>query len=232
MAKATSGESRHARIMRGDGLVFGSTLDALVRDVDARVPPDARTAHRLTLETWPIAPDGEVREAEALFARLSALRAAPEVLPTGTPPGSPIKAGVGLALGFAVGVPLGFLAHFIALEFLLPYAARSSDAVMWIIVAAVGGAAGLVGVKQGARPTRMGRALAQGLLAFAVGGVVSAFVAAFVALALGELFNVSQMEGAFAMGVVFTIMPVGAFVGGLACALWAGRRAWRRWGRA
>ena len=100
---------------------------------------------------------------------------------------------------------------------------------MWIILLGVAGAAGLVGARQGLRPSRLGHALAWALLAFVLGAAVSAVVAAFLAAALGEWFQVSQMEGAFAMGIVFTIMPIGGFLGGLACAIWAGRRAWRRW---
>jgi hypothetical protein len=229
MAEDSAAGTRHARIMRGHGAVFGPTLDALVREADGRIPPEARAAHVAMLEAWPIAADGEVRDADALFARLAALAATPEARPAHVRPGSPAKAALGLVLGAAAGLPLGFLAWFIATETVLPYAVRGSDAVMWIITLGVAGAAGLVGARQGLQPSRWGQALAWALLAFVPGAAVSAVVAAFVAAALGEWFQVSQMEGAFAMGIVFTIMPIGGFLGGVACALWAGRRAWRRW---
>lgn len=229
MAEDSAAGTRHARIMQGHGPVFGPTLDALVREAEGRIPPEARAAHVAMLETWPIAPDGEVRDAEALFTRLAALAATPEARPAHVRPGSPGKAALGLVLGAAAGLPLGFLAWFIATETVLPYSVRGSDAVMWIILLGVAGAAGLVGARQGLRPSRLGHALAWALLAFVLGAAVSAVVAAFLAAALGEWFQVSQMEGAFAMGIVFTIMPIGGFLGGLACAIWAGRRAWRRW---
>ncbi|WP_198375021.1 hypothetical protein [Neoroseomonas rubea] len=229
MEKQNNPESRYDRIMRGQGRVFGPTLDAMVRDVDARVPPEASGAHREILESWPMAPDGQVIDAEALFDHLSALRVAPEAVPPHVGGGSSAKAAAGVILGALVGVPLGSLAYFIAHAALLPYAMRGSDAVMWFIIASVIGVCGAVGARQGWQPSRLGYALARAMLAFVLGAVVSAFVAAFVADALGSLFQVSRMEGAFAMGIVFTIMPAGGFLGGLLCAIWAGRHGWRRW---
>lgn len=228
MAEEHDAGTRHARVMRGHGPVFGPTLDALVREVDGRIAPEARAAHLAWLEGWPIAPDGAVQDAEALFARLSTLAALPAPRPAALRPGSPAKAALGLVLGGAAGLPLGFLAYFIAIEAVLPYAARGSDAVMWIIALGVAVAAAVTGARQGLRPSRLGHALAWALLAFVPGMVASALLAAVIAAMLGEWFQVSQMEGAFAMGIVFTIMPIGGFVGGVACAIWAGRRAWRR----
>jgi hypothetical protein len=209
--------------------VFGPTLDAMVRAVEPRLAPEARAAHRDMLENWPIAPDGEVQDAEALFVRLSALADSPPLPPPGSRPGSPLKAVAGLVLGGAAGLPLGFLAYFfVAIAAVLPYQARSSDAVMWVIVLGVAAGAAVVGARQGLRPSRLGRALAWALPAFVVGGVVSALAAAFHADILGRVLRVSQMEGADAMGIVFTMMPLGGALGGAACAVWAGRRAWRR----
>ncbi len=230
MAEDSTGATRHARIMQGRSPVFGPTLDALVRDVEARVPIAVRAAHRDMLETWPIDPDGTVQQAEALFDRLAALRAAPVLVPSHISPGSRAKAALGLVLGAVVGVPAGALGYFIAHAALLPYALRDSEALMWIIIAAVIGLCAMVGARQGLRPTRMGHALAHAMIAFLPGAVVFALAAAFAADALGRVLRVSQMEGAFAMGIVFTIMPIGGFLGGVGCAAWAARRAWRRWG--
>jgi hypothetical protein len=56
------------------------------------------------------------------------------------------------------------------------------------------------------------------------GLVLGAVAGAALALALSELaawyFDISQMEGAYAMGVVFFYMPLGAIIGGIAGAIW------------
>lgn len=232
MAEGSTSGGRHARIMLGHGPVFGPTLDALVREVESRMPDQARAAHHATLEEWPIAPDGAVMNADALFDRLTALRAAPAPLPAYVRPGSLGKALAGLVLGGAAGLPLGFLFYLFALVFGFPGAAESSDTVMSIIVLGTMAMAGAACAWHGLRPTRLGEALSRGLIVFVLGGIVSALLAGIVALTLGEVFGVSQMEGAFAMGVVFTIMPAAGFLGGLFFAIWAARQGWRRWGSA
>lgn len=57
-----------------------------------------------------------------------------------------------------------------------------------------------------------------------VGFVAGWVVVAACALAIGELAGVTQFEGAFAMGAVFQIGPVGGLIG--ACI--GGWRGWRR----
>lgn len=230
MAQDPHAESRHARILRGEGPVFGPALDALVRDVEGRIPPGLRDAHRRMLEEWPIGPEGQVRDEQALLARLAALRAAPAPLPAGIPPGSPLKAVLGAALGGVLGVPFGFLVYVIMLATVLPYSLHDSDAVMWLVVLAVTGGTAALGAGQGMRPSRLSQSLAVALLAFVPAAFVSAILGAIIASTLGSIYKVSQMEGAFAMGVVFTIMPLAGFLGGAACAAWAGLRTWRRWG--
>lgn len=60
------------------------------------------------------------------------------------------------------------------------------------------------------------------------GGLACGIGTIVAALTLGELLGVSQAEGAFAMGVVFTLGPLaalgGAVLGGLLGA-WSSRRA-------
>ncbi len=230
MAEDSQAGTRHARIMQGHGAVFGPTLDALVREVDGRIAAEARAAHLALLETWPIAADGEVQDAEALFARLAALAATPPPRPAHVRPGSPGKALAGLVRGAAVGLPLGFLFYLFALVVDPSGEARSSDDLMQIMLAGTMLLAGAACGWNGWNPTRLGEALSRALLAFVPGGIVFALLAGIVALTLGAVLGVSQREGAFAMGVAFVLMPAGGFLGGLACAGWAARRAWRRWG--
>jgi len=57
----------------------------------------------------------------------------------------------------------------------------------------------------------MGRAIAGFLLGMAGG----AALAVALAVAAAWLFDISQMEGAYAMGVAFFYAPLGALVGGV-----------------
>ncbi|WP_119391681.1 hypothetical protein [Taklimakanibacter lacteus] len=63
---------------------------------------------------------------------------------------------------------------------------------------------------------------------FLLGLIAGAAIAFALCLAAQEVFNISQMEGAYAMGVVFFWMPVGALVGGIAGAIWTAVRLSRR----
>lgn len=60
-----------------------------------------------------------------------------------------------------------------------------------------------------------------------LGFVAGAAVALALATAAVPIFGISQMEGAYAMGVVFTIMPAGGIAGAVAGAVLGGLR-WRR----
>jgi hypothetical protein len=62
------------------------------------------------------------------------------------------------------------------------------------------------------------------LAAFFIGAIAGAALALGLCLAAQETFNISQMEGAYAMGVVFFYMPLGALVGGIVGAIWMATR--------
>ena len=85
---------------------------------------------------------------------------------------------------------------------------------------------GGIGFRNGAAPSRGGRAAVRGLLGFLLGALGGAFAGGTIALTLGELFGVSQREGAFAMGVLFGVVPLSALLGGAMLAFWMGRKAW------
>ena len=63
----------------------------------------------------------------------------------------------------------------------------------------------------------MGRIILWGL----AGLIAGPLIALALATAAIPIFGISQMEGAYAMGVVFTLMPIGAVVGVIAGVLWA-----------
>jgi hypothetical protein len=211
--------------------VFGPTIDALLREIEARGDAAEREALRHLTETWPRAEDGAPRDPDALFHRLAALR---DTLPAAPPPpgprrGSRAAALLGLLVGGVVGLPLGFLAYAVARETLLPTSLWSSDAVMWAIVAAVTLACAASGARQGARPTRRGHALRRALLGLLLGAILGGLAIGAAALVIGEVLGVSQREGAFAMGVAFFIVPLSGLLCGVATAIWMGRRAARNW---
>jgi len=62
------------------------------------------------------------------------------------------------------------------------------------------------------------------LAAFIMGAVCGAVLALGLSVFAAWLFNISQMEGAYAMGVVFFYMPAGALIGGLAGVIWMALR--------
>lgn len=63
----------------------------------------------------------------------------------------------------------------------------------------------------------MGRIILWGLTGLIIGPIITLLLA----MAAIPIFNISQMEGAYAMGVVFTLMPIGALVGVVAGVVWA-----------
>lgn len=63
---------------------------------------------------------------------------------------------------------------------------------------------------------------------FLLGAICGAALALGLSIAAAEIFNISQMEGAYAMGVVFMHMPFGALIGGIVGAVWLGVRHRRK----
>ena len=90
---------------------------------------------------------------------------------------------------------------------------------MWAIIAAIVAlcsAAGAAPAMLANRPAEIALSVVRG---FALGALLGTVASVVVALALGALFQVSQREGAFAMGVLFTIAPLGGLMGGVILAL-------------
>ncbi len=63
----------------------------------------------------------------------------------------------------------------------------------------------------------MGRIILWGVAGLIIGPLITLALAT----AAVPIFNISQMEGAYAMGVVFTLMPIGAVLGAVAGVIWA-----------
>ena len=65
------------------------------------------------------------------------------------------------------------------------------------------------------------RKVGRGILGFFAGFVAGAAITLAACIAAAYLFDISQFEGAYAMGVFFGWMPLGGVVGGIAGAIWA-----------
>jgi len=208
-------------------MVFGPSIDALIREIDARIVPTERPAFVALIETWPL----DHPNADALFHRLDSMRATlgPPALPSNRKPGSPLRALIGLAIGAAVAWPIGFVVYMVARHVVLPTSLYSSNAVERAITGAVVLIGAALGAWQGARPSRLGHALLSGLIGLMVGALVAGLLGGIGALTLGALLGISHNDGGFEMGVALTIMPLAALVGGIGWAILTGRRAWRSW---
>ncbi len=62
------------------------------------------------------------------------------------------------------------------------------------------------------------------LAGFLIGVIAGAALALALSVAAAEIFDISQMEGAYAMGVAFFYMPLGAGIGGIIGAVWMAMR--------
>jgi hypothetical protein len=244
MPNGRPGDSRHHDIVHLKIPVFGPSCDALVREITARLPRSRLHEFQDLVEGWPFEPDGRPHDTDALFHRLLAFRdtldASPEPPPargsvpaTAAPPpprrGSLLGGLVGAVIGGVIGLPLGFLAYMVAREVALPTDLWSSDGVMWAIILAVAGPAALIGLRQGAAPSRLGHALAVGLLGFLLGSLAFGMVAGIIGAFFAPTSGAGDRAAGFAMGLVFGLMPLAGFLGGLGLALHMGRRAWQRW---
>lgn len=237
MPNGRPGDSRSHDILHHRLEVFGPAIDGMVRAIDARLPAAERQAFLHLVDSWPFRADGTPHAPESLMQQLEAWRdrlgpEPPGNATTAVPTrrrGSPLAALIGLGLGGGVGIPLGFLAYLVLRETALPDALWSSEPVMWAVIATVALGAALLGAMQGGRPSRIGHALLVGLLGLFVGSLVSGLAAGVLAFLLGAALGVSQREGAFAMGVIFTLVPLAGMLGGLVLAIRMGRRAWRSW---
>jgi hypothetical protein len=142
----------------------------------------------------------------------------------------------GLVIGTVVGLPLGLLAYLVLRETVLPYALWPSETAMWAIIFGVTVPAGLLGLVQGAAPSRLGHALLVGLVAFLLGGLGFGTLGAVASLWFGDLgvaaeaLEETEDLATIAKGLAYGLMPLIAAMGGVAVAAFWGFRAWRSWG--
>ncbi len=212
-------ESRLERIRAAGPPVLGPTLDAQIRRIDARIGQGERAEFNALIETWPVAENGDPADPYALQDALAALGARSARLPGGSVRGAML----GLLLGAGVGLVSGFVAYLMLLAM-----RWDSEALAWGVTLAAVVLCGGLGFRQGRRPTRGGRAAWAGFCGFLLGALLGGPAIGALALVAGSVLGVSQREGAFAMGVVFVIAPMGAILVGLGVGVWRGLRAWRR----
>jgi hypothetical protein len=130
MANGRPGDSRLHDIVHLGINVYGPSCDALIREIEARVPRSHRHEFRDMIETWPWEADGSgPRDTDALFQRLLDWRervdrlqpappeapvAAPQpVLPGAAPPRSAGGRAARAVLGFILGAVGGAVTAFV-----------------------------------------------------------------------------------------------------------------------
>lgn len=62
------------------------------------------------------------------------------------------------------------------------------------------------------------------LAGFILGVIGGGLIALGLCIAAAWIFDISQAEGAYAMGVAFFYVPAGALIGGIIGAIWMGVR--------
>ncbi|WP_424814763.1 hypothetical protein [Roseococcus sp. YIM B11640] len=148
------------------------------------------------------------------------------------PPGQvPTRAGrsiLGAIIGALIGLPAGFVVYAALGATILPRELSKLSLVMWGVVLAVVFLAARTGLRQGARPAGERHWIVPASLGFVIGFLVTAPAAAVIGFALGEAMGVSQREGAFAMGMIFSVAPAMGILGGILGAVLMVRRARRR----
>lgn len=140
-----------------------------------------------------------------------------------------MRAILGCVLGGVTGIGLGFVVYLVLRELVIPYELWSSDPVMWGIILPVAGFLAFLGFRAGKSSSAGdgkgrggGLRIVIGLLLGMVGGALAALLVAIWAAVANDI---SQHEGAYAMGVAFVFIPLGALVGAIAGAALA---AWTR----
>lgn len=226
MTQASPTETSLAALLRQRGAGLGPSITRLARELEPRLDAVHGDALLELIRSWPMEADGTPRDADALYHRLLEMRALPAALPHGAKPGSPGGNTAGMLLGAVAVVPIGFILFVLVGEFFLPRQLRTMEA-MWVAMAAAMALGGFIGLRQGGSRSRGGRTVARGILGFLMGAVGGALTGVVVAGVLGWLLEVSQREGAFAMGVVFVIAPLSGLAGGVLLGGWMARKAWR-----
>jgi hypothetical protein len=240
MSEARQGESRHDDVVHRNREVFGPSADLLVRELSRRLPLERRDAFLKLIENWPFAEDGKPRDPDLLFARLVELLESLGPTPAPSPGrrrrrrrrrrrGSNMGGLLGLALGALTGLPVGFLAFLVARETVMPIAWREEDNTIWVFLFAVCLPAALLGMVQGSSPSRLGHALAVGLVGFLLGCLAAGTIAALGVVIGVEVLGRGEDEAALALDVGFGLVPLAAALGGGAVGLFMGRSAWLRW---
>lgn len=134
------------------------------------------------------------------------------------------RAAMGVLIGLMVGVPVGFALGELTMQMLVPSPYWNSRWVYPALILAFALPFVLIGVWHGWAPDATSRRVVRGTTGFLLGFVLGAVLALIAATVAIPLFGISQMEGAYAMGIVFVAMPLGGLAGGIFGAIRGVRR--------
>ncbi|MDO9526326.1 MAG: hypothetical protein Q7J57_12465 [Gemmobacter sp.] len=130
------------------------------------------------------------------------------------------KAMIGAGLGAVVGLPLGFALAILAQFTLVPTRLWNENWPLPVMTVLFAGPFVVLGIWHATRPNRWTAKALRGAGGFALGFLLGVVVALILAVAAAAVFSISQREGAYAMGVVFVIAPLGGLIGGVIGAIW------------
>lgn len=125
------------------------------------------------------------------------------------------RAVMGVLIGLVVGVPVGFALGELTMQMVIPSSYWNSRWVYPALIWAFALPFAAIGVWHGWAPDATSVRVVRGMAGFLLGFLLGAILALIIATVAIPVFGISQMEGAYAMGIVFVIMPLGGLAGGI-----------------
>ena len=130
----------------------------------------------------------------------------------------------GGVLGAVIGLPVGFVLAILAHYTLVPTDYWNDSRLLPGLTLVLAAPFAVVGLRHGGAPTALTRRIISLLRFFTLGFVGGLLITAAIAIAAAAILDIPQREGAYAMGLVFVIMPFGGLVGGILLAIWSAIR--------
>jgi len=126
---------------------------------------------------------------------------------------------VGGVVGAATGLPFGLAIGVLLIQTVIPSDYWNEEWLLPMLTIGIAVPFGLTGVLHGATPNRFTTAAAKAIRGFVIGFMLGAVAALALSVAAAWLFSISQMEGAYAMSVVFVLVPLGGLLLGATLAI-------------
>lgn len=206
-------------------LALDAATTALRHAIEARATAAERHALDSLLRGWPRLPDRSPDRPDSLRQGLQALL--DQIIATR-------RAGIDTALrdgllAAVLGGSAGFATHLVLEVAWFGRAWMGPPPLFWLAVALPALALGAFGYRQARSPTRRSRAWFRALMALPVGGLATAPVAVFALAMGGDAMGMGEDDSDAVLALAVLLVVLVSLAGGLGAALWAARRARRRW---